>query len=257
MTELIYRVDPEGRHQPDPPNDALEARERLLDGNHRFVELFEKQQIVHVSPEAVGISPDGDAIPQRPFAAVLGCADARVPTELLFRCPSNALFVVRVAGNVGGAECVGSLEYAVATLAESLRVIVILGHSSCGAVIAAVDSYLDPQSYPSTSAPLRSIIDRILPAVRMADNALAAAHGGRTADSPRGRQALIETSVRVNAALTAASIHSALSFPVQFGVFDLVSREVDLSEPPVDTEAMLTLAAEVAASDRIRQALES
>ncbi len=257
MTEVIYRVDATGQQQPDPPKDAAEARDRLIDGNRRFVDLFEKQQIVHVSPEAVGISTDGGVIPQRPFAAILGCADARVPIELLFRCPSNALFVVRVAGNVAGGECVGSLEYAVATLAESLRVIIILGHSSCGAVIAAVDSYLDPLAYPSTSAPLRSIIDRILPAVRLADNALSEAHGGRTADSPGGRQALIETSVRVNAALTAASIHEALSFPVQYGVFDLVSREVDLAEPPADTEAMIALAAEVAASAPIRKILDS
>ncbi|RLE24252.1 MAG: hypothetical protein DRJ65_10275 [Acidobacteria bacterium] len=257
MTEVIYRVDATGQQQPDPPKDASEARDRLLDGNRKFVELFEKQQIVHVSPEAVGISPDGGTLPQRPFAAILGCADARVPIELLFRCPSNALFVVRVAGNVAGDECVGSLEYAVANLAETLRVIIILGHSGCGAVITAVDSYLDPLSYPSTSVPLRSIIDRILPAVRLADNALADAHGGRTADNPGGREALIETSVRVNAALTAASIRSALSFPVYYGVFNLVSREVDLTEPPADPKAMLALAAEVAASAPIRQLLDS
>ncbi len=257
MTEVIYRVDPKGLQRPDPPNDAAEARDRLLNGNRKFVELFEKQQIVHVAPEEVGISPDGFTIPQRPFAAILGCADARVPIELLFRCPSNALFVVRVAGNVAGGECVGSLEYAVANLAETLRVIIVLGHSGCGAVIAAVEAHLDPRSYPSTSAPLCSIIDRVLPAVRMADNALAEAHGGRTADSPGGRQALIDTSVRMNAALTAASIRSALSFPVQYGVFDLVSHEVDLAEPPADTEAMLALAAEVAASEEIRKALDS
>ncbi len=257
MTEVIYRVDPKGLEKTEPPNDASEARDRLLDGNRRFVELFEKRQIVHVSPEAVGICPDGGTLPQRPFAAILGCADARVPIELLFRCPSNALFVVRVAGNVGGSECVGSLEYAVANLAETLRVIIVLGHSGCGAVIAAVDSYLNPQSYPSTSAPLRSIIDRILPAVRLADNALAEAHGGRTAKGPAGRQALIETSVKMNAALTAASIHSALSFPVQYGVFDLLSHKIDLAEPPVNPEAMLALAAEVAASAPIRQILDS
>ncbi len=256
MTEVIYRVVPKGLQHPAPPTDASQACDRLLDGNRNFVRLFGEQQIVHVAPEDVGISPDGSCLPQRPFAAILGCADARVPIELLFRCPSNALFIVRVAGNVAGSECVGSLEYAVANLAETLRVIIVLGHSGCGAVISAVDSYLDPRSYPSTSAPLRSIIDRILPAVRMADNALAAAHGGRTADGPGGREALIETSVRVNAALTATSIRAALSFPVQYGVLDLISHEVDLAEPPADTEAMLALAAEIAASEHIRQTLD-
>ena len=257
MTEVIYRVDPMGLQQADPPNDAVEARDRLLFGNRKFVRLFEEQQVVHVSPEAVGICPDGGILPQRPFAAILGCADARVPIELLFRCPSNALFVVRVAGNIAGNACVGSLEYAVANLAESLRVIIVLGHSDCGAVTAAVDSHLDSHSYPSASAPLQSIIDRILPAVRMADNALAEVYGGRTVDGPERRQALIETSVRLNAALTAASIRSALSFPVQYGVFDLVSHEIDLAESPADTEAMLALAAEVAISERIRQTLDS
>lgn len=257
MTEVIYRVDSKGLQHPDPPTDAAGARDRLLHGNRNFVKMFEEQQIVHVSPEAVGISPDGSALPQRPFAAILGCADARVPIELLFRCPSNALFVVRVAGNVAGDECVGSLEYAVANLAETLRVIIVLGHSSCGAVIAAVDSYLDPLTYPSTSAPLRSIIDRILPAVRMADNVLAATIGGRTADNPGSRQALIETSVRLNAALTAASIRSTLSFPVQYGVFDLVSHEIDLAEPPADADAMLALAADIAVSECIQLSLDS
>lgn len=248
MTEVIYRVDPRGLKKPNPPADAAEARDRLLDGNCRFIRLFDEQQIVHVAPEEVGINPDGGVASQKPFAAVLGCADARVHTELIFRCPSNALFVVRVAGNVAGNECMGSLEYAVTNLADSLRVIIVLGHSGCGAVSASVDSYLDPRSYPSPSAPLRSIIDRILPAVRMADNALAAAHGGRTADSTGGRHALIETSVRMNAALTAASIRSALSFPVHYGVFDMASRQVDLADPPADTEAMLDLAADVAGS---------
>lgn len=248
MTEVIYRVDPKGMKQETPPADAAEARERLLDGNCRFVRLFEGQQVVHVAPEEVGISPDGGVVSQRPFAAVLGCADARVHTELIFRCPSNALFVVRVAGNVAGNECMGSLEYAVDNLADSLRVIIVLGHSGCGAVSTAVDSYLDPRSYPSHSAPLRSIVDRILPAIRISDDALAAVYGGRTADTAGGRLALIETSVRMNAALTAASIGSALSFPVHYGVFDMASREVDLSDPPADTQAMLALAAEVAAS---------
>lgn len=109
MPEVIYRVDSRGEKQPEKPADAAAARERLLDGNRRFTQLFDEPQVVHVAPESVGISSDGSAIEQQPFAAILGCADARVPTELVFRCPSNAVFVVRVAGNVAGAECMGSL----------------------------------------------------------------------------------------------------------------------------------------------------
>lgn len=256
MTEVIYRINREGKMLSELPADAAAARERLLEGNRKFMDLFDEPQVVHVAPEDVGISTDGDAIAQRPFAAILGCADARVPTELVFRCPSNAVFVVRVAGNVAGDECMGSLEYAVANLAESLQVIVVLGHTGCGAVSAAVDSYLEARNYPTSSAPLRSVIDRILPAVRVADDALASAHGGRTAETSGGRLALIESTVKLNAALVAAEIRSALSFPVQFGVFDLTSREVHLAEPPIDADAMTALAKEVAASDCVRNALE-
>lgn len=256
MTEVIYRIDSEGPEPSEPPADAMAARGLLLDGNRGFVDLLGESQVVHVPPEAVGISRDGRAIEQRPFAAILGCADARVPTELVFRCASNSLFVVRVAGNVAGDECVGSLEFAVANLAESLRLVVVLGHTACGAVSAAVDTYLDPRNYPLL-VPLRSVVDRILPAVRAADNALAAAHGGRTAESPGGREALIETSVVLNAALAAATVKRDLSFPVQFGVFNLVSRKVQLTEPPADADAMMALAEEVATSEPIRALLDS
>lgn len=248
MTEEIDRVDPKNRDRPPLPEDAKAAVKRLLDGNHSFVTSYEGQQMVPLAPGEIGIRRGGGVPEQRPFAAILGCADARIHTEEIFRCPSNALFGVRVAGNVAGAECLGSLEYAVANLPDSLRVIVVLGHSLCGAVTAAVDSYLDPETYPSLSAPLKSIIDRILPAVRMAGDALAATLEGRTVDRPGERHALIESSVRLNAALTAAEIKKALSFPVLYGVYDLASREVDLTEPPEDSRAMLTLAVEVASS---------
>lgn len=257
MTEVIFRVDPSDPLDFEAPIDADSAQQRLLEGNGLFAEHFDQQQVVHVPPEAVGISTDGRTVPHQPFAAILGCSDARVPIELLFRCTSNSIFVVRVAGNVTGNECLGSLEYAVTNLGRSLKVIVVLGHSECGAVTAAVDSYLDPQSYPSLSSPIRTVIDKILPAVRMADDALESAYGGRGAIGPTGRKALIEISVRLNAALGATTINSTLSFPVRYGVFDLVSHEVDLSPPPANGEAMLALAAHLATSEDIRKILDS
>ena len=70
---------------------------------------------------------------QTPFAALLGCADARVPLELVFSRSANDAFAVRVAGNVLGAECVGSLDFAVTQL-PSIRVVAVVGHTGCGAV---------------------------------------------------------------------------------------------------------------------------
>ena len=91
---------------------------------------------------------------------MLGCADARVPVELLFAEGPNDLFVVRVAGNGLGDDVLGSLTYAVEHLTSSLRTIVVLGHSQCGAVSAAVDVHLQPGGYlgvmAQRAAPRRS-----------------------------------------------------------------------------------------------------
>ena len=76
---------------------------------------------------------------------VVGCSDARVPTEMLFGQGFNDLFVIRVAGNVLGDVCMGSVDFALNALSESVRVVVMLGHSGCGAVTGAVDAYLRPR----------------------------------------------------------------------------------------------------------------
>ena len=104
------------------------------------------------------------AAKQRPFAAVLGCSDARVPIELIFNEGPNDLFVVRVAGNGLGNDVLGSLRYAIDHLRDSLRLVVVLGHSGCGAMSAAVDSFLEPAGYLplATNHALRSILDRQL-----------------------------------------------------------------------------------------------
>ena len=87
----------------------------------------------------------------------------RVPIELIFNEGPNDLFVVRVAGNGLGSEVLGSLKDAVEHLGGSLKIVVILGHSGCGAVSAAVDVFLEPKRYLSlaTSHSLRGILDRL------------------------------------------------------------------------------------------------
>src|SRR5215203_4966198 len=172
MFELIYRYDPEYRQVRQMPASADEARLRLEEGNQAFAALkagtVTGSRIIHMDVADIGIT----GVPvQKPFAVVLGCADARVPTEMIFDRSSNEMFVVRVAGNIISQELLGSIDYAVEHLGKSLKIIVVLGHSRCGAVTAAVDAFLTPAEYLgySTSHHLRSIINILFPAVRGAE----------------------------------------------------------------------------------------
>lgn len=110
-----------------PPDEALK---RLADGNARYT----AQRTQHPDQSAMRLSETAKG--QHPFAIILGCADSRVPPELIFDQGLGDLFVVRVAGNVVDPHVLGSLEYAVEHLGAKL--IVVLGHERCGAVQAAV-----------------------------------------------------------------------------------------------------------------------
>ncbi len=152
--DIIYRYDPFAPIETRQIANSTAAINRLMEGNDRFVDFVTKLQkrtlghhsgepvIIPVSPVTLGLPLFEGAIPaQAPFAAIVGCADARVPTEAIFDESFNSMFVLRIAGNVLGAEGLGSLHYALAHLGSSLRTIVVLGHAKCGAVTAAVDAY--------------------------------------------------------------------------------------------------------------------
>jgi carbonic anhydrase len=114
-------------HNPISPNEAIK---RLLDGNQRFIHQKPKypdQSLEHLRLVAKA---------QYPFAAILGCADSRVPAEIIFDQGLGDLFVVRVAGNVVSDTVIGSLEYSTTVLGSQL--IVVLGHRRCGAVAEAI-----------------------------------------------------------------------------------------------------------------------
>ncbi|MCC5652138.1 carbonic anhydrase [Nostoc sp. XA013] len=117
---------------PDNPNpvSANEAIKRLLDGNQRFIN--QKRKYPDQSLERLRLV----AKAQYPFAAILGCADSRVPAEIVFDQGLGDLFVVRVAGNVVSDTVIGSLEYSTTVLGSQL--IVVLGHKRCGAVAEAI-----------------------------------------------------------------------------------------------------------------------
>jgi carbonic anhydrase len=237
MFELIYRYDPARPATRQPPADAAEACRRLEEGNAAFATLAapgaDASRVVHLGPEDFGVAPEGDAPRQQPFAVVLGCSDARVPTELIFDRACNELFVVRVAGNVLGQEQLGSIDYAVENLGAGLKLLVVLGHSRCGAVTAAVDAFLRPTEYLGllSSHHVRAIVNSLFPAVRGAAAALATVWGEGVTRRPGYRAALIECAVVINAALKASILRSAFAGPAQdrrfvFGVYDLATRRV-------------------------------
>jgi carbonic anhydrase len=113
--------------EPVPPDQALKL---ILEGNQRFVDGKRE------SPHQSKLRLQETAVAQYPFASILGCADSRVPAEIVFDQGLGDLFVVRVAGNVASQTAIGSLEFASAVLGSQL--IMVLGHRRCGAVSAAI-----------------------------------------------------------------------------------------------------------------------
>jgi len=135
---------------------ATDAIERLRDGNRRFVSGESTME------ESVRQTRRADLVAgQNPFAIVLACSDSRAPVEFVFDQGLGDLFVIRVAGNVVAPSQVGSVEYAATELGT--RLVVVLGHSNCGAVDAALKELRREQAHRSPN--LRAIVDRIRPAV--------------------------------------------------------------------------------------------
>ncbi|MDQ5831921.1 MAG: carbonic anhydrase [Actinomycetota bacterium] len=135
---------------------AREALERLREGNRRFVSDVRS----HGSP-ASQTRRNELAAGQEPFAIILGCSDSRVPAEIVFDQGLGDLFVIRVAGNIVASSQVGSVEFAAARFGT--RLVVVLGHSQCGAVLATLEELQQPTDHQSQN--LRSIVDRVRPSV--------------------------------------------------------------------------------------------
>lgn len=136
--------------------DATEALASLRAGNERFTSGQSKLDGSALQARRAELV-DG----QSPFAIVLSCADSRVPVEQVFDQGPGDLFVVRVAGNIAAPSQLGSIEYAASHLGT--RLLVVLGHSQCGAVAATVSLLQQSQTHPSPN--LQAIVDRISPAV--------------------------------------------------------------------------------------------
>src|SRR5881394_1889330 len=136
---------------------ANEALERLREGNRRFAAgVAVNDRFAHYARRSAV------ADRQEPFAIVLGCSDSRVPAEIVFDQGLGDLFVIRVAGNIVAPSQIGSVEFAAERY--GVRLVVVLGHSNCGAVLATVEELGRGPSEQSRH--LSSIVDRIRPSVQ-------------------------------------------------------------------------------------------
>lgn len=138
-----------------PQLSAKQALTRLREGNRRFVD-----HVVSLEALLSHARREDHARAQRPFAAILGCSDSRAPAEFVFDQGLGDLFVVRVAGNIAAPSQIGSVEFAVERF--GIRLIVVLGHSNCGAVQATLEAMDRPDD---VSPALHAIVDRIVPAL--------------------------------------------------------------------------------------------
>lgn len=136
---------------------AMEALRRLEEGNRRWVDDVRSVSSLTTASHRAALA-DG----QSPFAVVLSCSDSRVPAEMIFDQGLGSLFVVRVAGNVVAPSLVGSIEFAVETFGVGL--VVVMGHTACGAVIATLDAITRGET-KGASENVLDIVQRIRPAV--------------------------------------------------------------------------------------------
>ncbi|MEA2723372.1 MAG: carbonic anhydrase [Gemmatimonadales bacterium] len=158
---------------------AREALDRLREGNLRFV-----SNIGGADPFSNHIRRAELTAGQQPFAIILGCSDSRVPAEIVFDQGLGDLFVIRVAGNIVAPSQIGSVEFAAARY--DTRLVVVLGHSQCGAIVATLEELQRPTENQSRN--LQAIVDRVRPSLE----------GLLATDLRHDMQALVMHGVRAN-----------------------------------------------------------
>ncbi len=139
---------------PQPNLSARDALARLVEGNRRYMQNVR-------SVDSMLSHSRRDMQSQQPFAIVLGCSDSRAPAEVVFDQGLGDLFVIRVAGNIVAPSQVGSVEFAAERFGT--RLVVVMGHSSCGAIDAAIEAVVRKAGPASRN--LMSIVDRVRPSI--------------------------------------------------------------------------------------------
>ena len=158
---------------------AQQSLQRLKDGNLRFASNVRGSDAFVSHTRRVELTAG-----QQPFAIILGCSDSRVPAEIVFDQGLGDLFVIRVAGNIVAPSQVGSVEFAAARYRT--RLVVVLGHSQCGAILATIEELRMPTDKQSGN--LHAIVDRVRPAIE----------GLLTGDVAHDSDELIRHAVRAN-----------------------------------------------------------
>ncbi|HJR17131.1 MAG TPA: carbonic anhydrase [Gemmatimonadales bacterium] len=166
---------------------AHEALHRLQDGNLRFTAQVRGSDAFLTQTRPAELKKE-----QEPFAIILGCSDSRVPAEIVFDQGLGDLFVIRVAGNIVAPSQVGSVEFAAAQFGT--RLVVVLGHSECGVILATLNELQRPTDTQSRN--LRSIVDRVRPSVE----------GLLEHDLAGDRATLVKRAVRANIRASASHL---------------------------------------------------
>ncbi len=200
-----------------PQISAKEALLRLREGNRRFAGNVRSLDSLLSHTRRAEL-----AAAQQPFATVLGCSDSRVPAEMVFDQGLGDLFVIRVAGNIVAPSQVGSIEFAAARYGT--RLVVVMGHSQCGVILATLESLESPGANESRN--LRAIVDRVVPSVEPLMKT------GR----PRERNALIREAVRANVVASANHLRGSplLEQLISDRRLSIVGAEYDLETGEVD-----------------------
>jgi carbonic anhydrase len=181
------------------------ALQNLLEGNKRFVE----KRLTSLGDD-LSILRQKTAEKQEPFAAVLSCADSRVPVELAFDQSIGHIFVVRIAGNVATSEVIASLEYGVAILGA--KALLVLGHSDCGAVKATIDGKPVPGQISALYAPIRPAVEA----------------GGGDLEGSTKANAKIQAKLLATASPVFAGFIKEGKLKIAAGYYDLRSGKVNL-----------------------------
>ena len=195
-----------------------EALQRLREGNRRFVSDVRSRAVLDTQRRRNELAEG-----QQPFAIILGCSDSRVPAEIVFDQGLGDLFVIRVAGNIVASSQIGSVEFAAERFGTPL--VVVLGHSRCGAVLATLEELMGPREKQSRN--LRSIVGRIRPSVE----------GLLATELRHDSEALVRHAVRANICASANQVRhgsEVLEELIQQGRVLVVGAEYSLETGVVD-----------------------